>query len=81
MSYGEPREPSGRNGDASMSVIQGQVKTIKAGSKVVFYNNVDYIEELEDGKSPKSRAGMVTPTKVRVNGFWINNLKKYRIIK
>ena len=79
--YGEPRVPSGGNkGDASISAIQSQVKSIKAGSKSVFYNNADYIDELEAGKSQQATAGMVTPTKVRIDGFWINNLKKYGII-
>lgn len=77
-SYGKPTEPLGGNGP--IHAIQGQVTTIKAGSNSVFYNNVDYIDELEAGKSPQAQAGMVTPTKVRVNGFWIKNLKKYRII-
>ena len=77
-SYSEPRVPTGGNkGDASISAITNQVKIIKAGSNSVFFNNVDYIDELEAGKSQQARAGMLAPTKARINGFWINNLKKY----
>lgn len=76
------RQPiEGKKGAASIDAITVQVQSIKIGGVLVYSNPVDYIEDLEKGSSRQAPAGMVTPTKLRINGIWLANLKKYNLLK
>lgn len=75
------RQPSsGRKGAASISAIKDQVQTIDVGDTAIFHNPVEYIGDLEDGYSKQAPAGMITPTRPRVQKLWIANLRKYDLI-
>jgi hypothetical protein len=71
---------SGIKGKASLDAISGQVKNMKVGKTALFSNPVDYIDDLEDGTSRQAPAGMVQPTKYRIEGIWLKNLKKFNVI-
>ncbi len=72
----------GTKGQAAITAMTQQVKELHNNTKtVVFKNPVDYIEDLERGSSPKAPAGMITPTKMRVEGLWLKNLKKRKLAK
>lgn len=78
---GNLREPvRGEKGTASLTAISYQVQGIDAGEKALFYNPVEYIDDLEDGYSRQAPAGMVTPTLANVEDIWISNLKKQKLI-
>ena len=72
---------TGVKGTASLKAMRTQVKSITAGSTAIFSNPVEYIGDLEAGSSPQARAGMVTPTLTRIEGFWLENLRSYGILE
>lgn len=75
------REPiDGVKGLAALQAISDQVKTLQVGITATFSNPVDYIIDLENGKSRQARAGMITPTMSRVNDVWLNNAKHFNLI-
>lgn len=75
------REPSGfEKGKASLDAMQGQIKQLKLGSEVIYYNPVEYIDDLEGGFSRQAPSGMVTPTIMRINGIWVQNLEYFKVI-
>lgn len=75
------REPSGfEKGKASLDAMQGQIKQLKLGSEIIYYNPVEYIDDLEGGFSRQAPSGMVTPTVMRINGIWVQNLEYFKVI-
>jgi hypothetical protein len=75
------REPSGTNkGDATLAAIGSQIKQLKLGSDVIYYNPVEYIEDLEAGSSRQAPSGMILPTTMRINGIWVQNLEYFKVI-
>ena len=75
------REPNGyEKGQAALDAMQGQIKQLKMGSEIIYYNPVDYIGDLEDGTSRQAPIGMIEPTKMRINGLWVQNLKYFKVI-
>jgi hypothetical protein len=75
------RQPSeGIKGTASLEAIETQIESFNLGDTAIFSNPVDYIDDLEKGTSRQAPAGMVTPTRVRIDDIWLENLKKYNLI-
>lgn len=75
------REPTGyEKGKAALDAMEGQIKQLKMGSEIIYYNPVEYIGDLEDGTSRQAPSGMITPTKMRVNGLWVQNLEYFKVI-
>lgn len=75
------REPSGfEKGSASLGAIQSQIGQLKLGSDVIYYNPVEYIDDLEGGFSRQAPSGMITPTVARIEGLWIKNLQYYKVL-
>jgi hypothetical protein len=75
------REPYGfEKGKASLDVIQGQIKQLNLGSDVIYYNPVDYIDDLEGGSSRQAAGGIIKPAELRINGLWVQNLEYFKII-
>ncbi len=73
-----PKE--GLKGTASLQAIGSQVSSINLGDTAIFSNPVEYIDDLELGTSRQAPAGMITPTKARIDDIWLSNLKKYNLI-
>jgi len=75
------KEPYGfEKGKASLDAIQDQIKKLKLGSDVIYYNPVDYIDDLEGGSSRQAAMGMIKPTELRINGLWVQNLEYFKVI-
>ena len=75
------REPSGfEKGKASLDAMQGQIKQLKLGSGVIYYNPVDYIDDLEGGFSRLAPDGMISPTIRRMDEIWVQNLEYFKVI-
>ncbi len=70
----------GVKGKASLEAISRSIPSLDFSKATIFNNPVDYIDDLEKGTSPQARAGMVTPTKTRINDLWLKNLRKNKII-
>lgn len=81
------REPSdeGQKGALSLEAISYQVKDLYKEPLALFYNPVDYIDELDSGDldnggSRQAPAGMTIPTVRHVENIWMDNLQKVGII-
>ena len=75
------REPYGyEKGKAALDAIDGQIKQLKLGSDVIYYNPVEYIKNLEDGTSRQAPRGIIRPTTMRINGIWVQNLEYFKVI-
>lgn len=75
------REPSGfEKGRAALDAMQGQIKQLKLGSEIIYYNPVEYIDDLEGGSSRQAPTGMISPTLARINGIWVQNLEYFKVI-
>lgn len=70
----------GVKGKASLEAFSKMIPLLDFSKVAIFNNPVEYIDELEKGTSPQSRAGMVTPTKARVSDLWLANLRKNKVI-
>ena len=76
----ERKVTEGIKGQASLNAMLSQVQHISMGTSAIFSNPIDYIDKLESGTSRQAPAGMVTPTRVRIDDIWIKNLKEFNII-
>ncbi|AFK66657.1 tail completion or Neck1 protein [Colwellia phage 9A] len=76
------RKPvAGLKGTASLEAFEYQIESFDLGKSALFSNSVDYVHtDLERGTSTQAPAGMVTPTKARIDDIWFVNLKKYNLI-
>ena len=75
------REPiEGVKGLAALRAISGQVKHVNMELDAYFRNPVDYIGDLDKGKSRQALGGMIVPTMSRVDDIWLSNAKKYKLI-
>ncbi len=72
-----PKE--GLKGTASLEAIESQIEVFNLGDTALFSNPVDYIDDLENGTSRQAPAGMITPTKARIDDIWLSNLRKYNL--
>ena len=59
---GEGERQASRSGDDSIRAMQSEVNRAELGGRVLLYNNLPYIERLEDGYSLQAPAGMVKTT-------------------
>jgi len=76
------QQPSeGPKGAVSLENLEFQVKDIQLGASATFTNPVDYIDRLEEGYSQQAPAGMVTPTKLRIDDIWLENLDSFKLLK
>lgn len=72
---------SGVKGRAAKEAMKDQVLKVSLGGVVLFNNPVDYIDDLERGVgSPQAPSGMIRPTKIRIEGMWLDNLNKLKLI-
>lgn len=75
------REPEGfEKGAASLDAIQGQIKQLKLGLDVIYYNPVEYIDDLEGGTSRQAPEGMIAPATRRIDKIWVQNLEYFKVI-
>ena len=59
---GEGARGDDRGGSGSIKQMQAEVSKAELGGRVLLYNNLPYIERLEDGYSDQAPAGMVKTT-------------------